>query len=106
MFPSHDQEEVKAELEAENERLRSADNVRVETVIEERVKVEEVIRYVEREISQVDVSNCRALSVDWVRVYNAAAGANCGAAEVGAHCAVIEATLSPVELDAGGGVRP
>lgn len=63
-------------LTAENNRLRNADTVRVETVIEERVRTETVIEYIDREIPVLVESDCRQLSDDWVQLYNAAAGAN------------------------------
>lgn len=82
------------QLLEENERLRNEDRVRVETVIEEKIVTETVIEEVIREIPTVDTTACTALSDDWVRLYNAAARANCRADTVSSDCAILERTLS------------
>lgn len=91
---AHD--EKMKELETENERLRSADNVRVETVTKWRTKIQTRTEYVEKQIPVVDVSACRELSADWVSVYNQAARADCGPSEVSADCPLTETTLQEI----------
>ena len=97
--------QVVEQLEAENDRLRASDQVRVETVIQEKVRTEKVIEYIEKEIPVVDTSQCFALSADWVRVYNAAARANCRDTQVSADCPLTEAAMPTNGLDAGWGYR-
>jgi len=87
---------VVAEMQEENDRLRSADNVRVETVVEERIKTEKVIEYVDREIQVMDTA-CVDLGPDWLRIHNAASS-NCSPESGADSCEPEDALSGPLAV--------